>query len=100
RSPAEALAPMRAFRGTFGAPPASDSSCCWYSWRCCGPGPHLQPQPEWDTPPDGALRARCINGAQFYIKLTSPADSVWKGGPTVFRCDGPYMRDAMKCRGW
>jgi hypothetical protein len=40
----------------------------------------------------GALRARCLNGAKFYIKLTSPAHSVWKGGPTVFRCDGAYMR--------
>src|SRR5262249_36492899 len=60
----------------------------------------LQPQPEWDRPLDGALRARCLNGAKFYIKLTSPAHSVWKGGPTVFRCDGAYMRDAMKCRGW
>ena len=59
----------------------------------------LQPQPEWNMPPDGALRARCLNGAKFYIKLTSPADSVWKGG-TVFRCDGAYMRDSMKCRGW
>jgi hypothetical protein len=45
-------------------------------------------------------RARCLNGAKFYIKLTSPAHSVWKGGPIVFRCDGAYMRDAMKCRGW
>jgi len=43
---------------------------------------------------------RCVNGAKFYIKLTSPADLVWKGGPTVFRCDGAYMRDAIKCRGW
>jgi hypothetical protein len=51
-------------------------------------------------PLDGALRARCLNGAKFYIKLTSPAHSVWKGGPTVFRCDGAYMRDAMKCREW
>jgi hypothetical protein len=47
-----------------------------------------------------ALRARYLNGAKFYIKLTSPAHSVRKGGPTVFRCDGAYMRDAMKCRGW
>src|SRR5262249_3670109 len=38
----------------------------------CRLGLTLQPQPEWDTPPDGALRARCINGAKFYIKLTSP----------------------------
>ena len=66
----------------------------------CRLGLTLQPQPEWDTPLDGALRARCLNGAKFYIKLTSPAHSVWKGGPTVFRCDGAYMRDAMKCRGW
>jgi hypothetical protein len=66
----------------------------------CRLGLTLQPQPEWNTPPDGALRARCLNGAKFYIKLTSPADSVWKGGPTVFRCDGAYMRDAMKCRRW
>src|SRR5262245_25031388 len=66
----------------------------------CRLGLTLQPQPEWDTPLDGALRARCLNGAKFYIKLTSPAHSVWKGGPIVFRCDGAYMRDAMKCRGW
>jgi hypothetical protein len=66
----------------------------------CRLGLTLQPQPERDTPLDGALRARCLNGAKFYIKLTSPAHSVWKGGPTVFRCDGAYMRDAMKCRGW
>jgi hypothetical protein len=66
----------------------------------CRLGLTLQPQPEWDTPLDGALRARCLNGAKFYIKLTSPAHSVWKGDPTVFRCDGAYMRDAMKCRGW
>jgi len=66
----------------------------------CRLGLTLQPQPEWDTPLDGALRERCLNGAKFYIKLTSPAHSVWKGGPTVFRCDGAYMRDAMKCRGW
>ena len=66
----------------------------------CRLGLTLQPQPAWDTPLDGALRARCLNGAKFYIKLTSLADSVWKGGPTVFRCDGAYMRDAMKCRGW
>jgi hypothetical protein len=66
----------------------------------CGLGLTLQPQPEWDAPPDGALRARCVNGAKFYIKLTSPAEPVWKGGPTVFRCDGAYMRDAIKCRGW
>ena len=66
----------------------------------CRLGLTLQPQPERDTPLDGALRARCLNGAKFYIKLTSPAHSVWKGGPTVFRCDGVYMRDAMKCRGW
>jgi hypothetical protein len=66
----------------------------------CRLGLTLQPQPEWDTPLDRALRARCLNGAKFYIKLTSPAHSVWKGGPTVFRCDGAYMRDTMKCRGW
>jgi len=66
----------------------------------CRLGLTLQPQPAWDTPLDGALRARCLNGAKFYIKLTSPAHSVWKGDPTVFRCDGAYMRDAMKCRGW
>jgi len=59
----------------------------------------LQPQPEWDKPPDGALRARCLNGAKFYIKLTSPAESVWKGGPIVFRCDGAYMRGLMKFSG-
>ena len=58
----------------------------------CGLGLTLQPQPEWDAPPDGALRARCVNGAKFYIKLTSPADLVWKGGPTVFRCDGAFAR--------
>src|SRR5262245_27863421 len=52
----------------------------------CRLGLTLQPQPEWDTP-DGALRARCLNGAKFYIKLTSPADSVWNGGPIVFRCE-------------
>ena len=66
----------------------------------CLLGLTLQPQPEWDTPLDGALRASCLNGAKFYIKLTSPADSVWTGGPIVFRCDGAYMRDAMKCQGW
>ena len=66
----------------------------------CRLGLTLQPQPEKDMPLDGALRARCLNGAKFYIKLTSPAHSVWKGGPTVFRCDGAYMRDAMKCREW
>ena len=54
----------------------------------CRLGLTLQPQPEWHTPPDGALRARCLNGVKFYIKLTSPADSVWNGGPIVFRCDG------------
>src|SRR5437773_1466521 len=51
--------------------------------NACRLGLTLQPQPEWNMPPDGALRARCLNGAKFYIKLTSPADSVWKGG-TVF----------------
>jgi hypothetical protein len=66
----------------------------------CSLGLTLQPQPKGDTPPDEALRARCLNGAKFYIKLTSPADSVWKGGPIVFRCDGAYMRGVMKCRGW
>ena len=66
----------------------------------CRVGLTLQPQPDRDAPPDGALRARCLNGAKFYIKLTSPADSVWKGGPIVFRCDGAYMRDTMNCRGW
>jgi hypothetical protein len=66
----------------------------------CRLGLTLQPQPEWDTPLDGALRARCLNGAKFYIKLGSPADSVWTGAPIVFRCDGAYMRDAMKCQGW
>jgi hypothetical protein len=66
----------------------------------CRLGLTLQPQPAWDRPLDGALRARCLNGAKFYIKLTSPAHSVWKGDPTVFRCDGAYMRDTMKCRGW
>ena len=30
----------------------------------CRLGLTLQPQPEWDTPPDGALRARCLNGAK------------------------------------
>ena len=29
----------------------------------CRLGLTLQPQPEWDTPLDGALRARCLNGA-------------------------------------
>jgi hypothetical protein len=67
--------------------------------NACRLGLTLQPQPEWNMPPDGALRVRCLTGAKFYIKLTSPADSVWKGG-TVFRCDGAYMRDSMKCRGW
>src|SRR5262249_49369563 len=74
------------------------------SWRelvsACRLGLTLHPQPEKDMPLDGALRARCLNGAKFYIKLTSPAHSVWKGGPTVFRCDGAYMRDAMKCLEW
>src|SRR5262249_32904634 len=51
----------------------------------CRLGLTLQPQPEKDMPLDGALRARCLNGAKFYIKLTSPAHSVWKGGPAVFR---------------
>jgi hypothetical protein len=42
----------------------------------CRLGLTLQPQPEWHTPPDGALRSRCLNGVKFYIKLTSPADCV------------------------
>src|SRR5262245_30250614 len=66
----------------------------------CRVGLTLEPQPGWDTPPDGALRARCLNGAKFYIRLTPPPDSVWNGHPTVFRCDGAYLREAMKCRGW
>ena len=66
----------------------------------CRVGLTLQAQPGWDTPPDGALRARCLKGAKFYIRLTSPADPVRNGRPTVFRCDGAYMREAMKCRGW
>src|SRR5262245_44243383 len=63
----------------------------------CDLGLALQPQPKWDTPPDGALRVRCLNGAKFYIKLASPAESL--DGPTVFRCDGAYLRAAMKCQG-
>jgi len=39
--------------------------------NACRLGLTLQPQPEWNMPPDGALRARCLNGAKFYIKLTS-----------------------------
>ena len=128
RPSAEALVLTLAVRGALGTRWAPDSSCSWWHcgrplvarWRiedkllaqriieeswpelvsACRLGLTLQPQPEWDTPLDGALRARCLNGAKFYIKLTSPAHSVWKGGPTVFRCDGAYMRDAMKCRGW
>ena len=42
----------------------------------CRLGLTLQPQPELDTPLDGALRVSCLNGAKFCIKLTSPADSV------------------------
>jgi len=30
----------------------------------CRLGLTLKPRPEWDTPPDGALRARCLNGAK------------------------------------
>jgi hypothetical protein len=33
----------------------------------CRLGLTLQPHPEWHTPPDGAPRARRLNGVKFYI---------------------------------
>ena len=55
----------------------------------------VRPWPHVTTPAGMGCAARwgrCVNGAKFYIKLTSPADLVWKGGPTVFRCDGAFAR--------
>ena len=43
----------------------------------CLLGLALQPQPEWDTPPDGALRASCLNGAKFYIKAWYRPSIAW-----------------------
>src|SRR5262249_57204910 len=57
----------------------------------CRLGLTLQPQPEKDVPLDGALRARCLNGAKFYIKLTSPTHSAWNPDPTAFPSHPPYI---------
>ena len=47
--------------------------------------------------PDGKLHAWCRNGERFHIELTSPPNSIWKGGPSVVRCDTVF-RGAMQCR--
>src|SRR2546429_8078291 len=104
------------YYATLGTLPASDSSCSWWHcgrrWRTlpklktsCWRGrssrklarasERVRPWPHVTTPAGMGCAARwgrCVNGAKFYIKLTSPADLVWKGGPTVFRCDGAFAR--------
>jgi hypothetical protein len=47
--------------------------------------------------PDAKLHAWCRNGERFHIELTSPPDSIWKGGPSVLRCDTVF-RGAIQCR--
>ncbi len=47
--------------------------------------------------PDGKLHAWCRNSERFHIEITSPPDSIWKGGPSVVRCDTVF-RSAIQCR--